>query len=264
VAPADPTDRAREAPPTAPVVELRDVRRRFAQVEALRGLDLSVERGTITVLVGPNGAGKTTAIRVITGALGVDQGTVRVFGLDPDVAAQGEEVRTRCGVVSAKPALYDRLSGFDNLRYSAELYGLGWSPATRERIVEAATRFGIHSSLDAQVGGYSTGMKTRLALARSVLHRPDLLLFDEPTSSLDPELVGEVLTVMKELADDGWTMVVVTHELAFARAVADEVLFLDGGVVVERGAPRQMFTEPREERTRQFLHRILHPLDGLD
>ena len=125
--------------------------------------------GRITVLLGPNGAGKTTAIRTITGAFAPDGGTVRVFGLDPAVA--GAAVRPRCGVVSAKPALYDRLSGLDNLRYSAELYGLGRGPSVDARIEEAAARFGIEAALDDQVGGYSTGMKTRLALARSVLHR---------------------------------------------------------------------------------------------
>lgn len=143
-----------------PVVVLDGVRRRFAAVEALRGLSLRAEQGTITVLLGPNGAGKTTAIRVITGALGVHDGHVRVFGLDPDVPRDGESVRRRCGIVSAKPALYDRLSGLDNLRYAAELYGLGWSDEARDRVVDAATRFGIQGSLDVAVGGYSMGMKT--------------------------------------------------------------------------------------------------------
>jgi ABC-2 type transport system ATP-binding protein len=254
VAPADPTVRAVEASPSAPpagdtVVELRDVRRRFARVEALRGLDLDVHRGTITVLLGPNGAGKTTAIRVITGALGVDHGTVRVFGLDPDVPARGEEVRRRCGVVSAKPALYDRLSGFDNLRYSAELYGLGWSPETRDRIIEAATRFGIHSSLDAQVGGYSTGMKTRLALARSVLHRPDLLLFDEPTSGLDPESSHAVLSMIKEMALDGTTVIMCTHLLLEAEGLAEQVVVMEAGRDIAAGRPADLIRQhwPQDE-----------------
>ncbi len=247
--PSSPPTSSPARPSAETVVELRDVRRRFAKVEALRGLDLTVERGTITVLLGPNGAGKTTAIRVITGALGVDEGTVRVFGLDPDVPARGEEVRRRCGVVSAKPALYDRLSGFDNLRYSAELYGLGWSPETRDRIVEAATRFGIHSSLDAQVGGYSTGMKTRLALARSVLHRPDLLLFDEPTSGLDPESSHAVLSMIKEMALDGTTVIMCTHLLLEAEGLAEQVVVMEAGRDIASGRPADLIRRhwPQDE-----------------
>jgi ABC-2 type transport system ATP-binding protein len=220
-----------------PVVLLEGVRRRFARVEALRSLDLRVEKGTITVLLGPNGAGKTTAIRVITGALGVHGGTVRVFGLDPDHKTDGQSVRRRCGVVSAKPALYDRLSGFDNLRYAAELYGLGWTDETKERVVEAATRFGIQGSLDAQVGGYSTGMKTRLALSRSVLHQPDLLLFDEPTSGLDPESSQAVLHLIKDMAGDGTTVVMCTHLLLEAEGLAEQVVVMEAGADIASGPP---------------------------
>ena len=169
--------------PNGLVVELHEVGKNFGRVPALSNLTILVPEGRITVLLGPNGAGKTTAIRMITGAMTPDKGRVRTFGYDPD--RFGEEIRRRCGVVSAKPALYDRLSGWDNLQYSAELYGLGRHAVTPIR--EAAGRFGILEALDQQVGGYSTGMKTRLALARSVLHNPDLLLFDEPTSGLDPE-----------------------------------------------------------------------------
>ncbi len=231
---------AASAPAAEPVVALHDVRRRFARVEALRGLSLTAPPGSVTVLLGPNGAGKTTAIRMITGALDTDTGTVRVFGLDPSVPAQGEEVRRRCGVVSAKPALYDRLSGLDNLRYSAELYGLGWSTATRDRVQEAATRFGIQGSLDAQVGGYSTGMKTRLALARSVLHRPDLLLFDEPTSGLDPESSQAVLGMIKEMAAEGTTVIMCTHLLLEAEGLAEQVVVIEGGIDIASGPPAEL------------------------
>ncbi|MEZ5139055.1 MAG: ABC transporter ATP-binding protein [Acidimicrobiales bacterium] len=163
-----------------PIVALEGVRRRFGTVDALAGLDLIVPANRITVLLGPNGAGKTTAIRMITGALDAHAGSVRTFGLDPSI--YGEEVRRRCGVVSAKPALYDRLSGHANLAYAAELYGLGRGDQIDRRIRDAAARFGIEHALEHRVGGFSTGMKTRLALARSILHQPDLLLFDEPTS----------------------------------------------------------------------------------
>src|SRR5262245_10269082 len=156
----EPAGAAASTPPDFDdLVVVSHVDRSFGENPALQDLNLHVPRGRITVLLGPNGAGKTTAIRMITGALDPHAGDVRVFGIDPNV--EGEAVRRRCGVVSAKPALYDRLSGYDNLAYSAELYGLGRK--CRDRIVDAAARFGIDHALEQQVGGFSTGMKTRLA-----------------------------------------------------------------------------------------------------
>jgi ABC-2 type transport system ATP-binding protein len=216
-------------------VAARGLSRRFGAVEALSDLDLTVPAGSITVLLGPNGAGKTTAIRMITGALDPDRGEVRVFGLDP--AEEGEEVRRRCGVVSAKPALYDRLNGWDNLAYAAELYGLrGYD----DRLLEAAGRFGIEGALDQLVGGYSTGMKTRLALARSVMHDPELLLFDEPTSGLDPESSHAVLELIRTMADDGHTVVMCTHLLLEAEGLADQVVVLEGGTDLIAGTPKDL------------------------
>jgi ABC-type multidrug transport system ATPase subunit len=230
----DPPPALGDAPPDL-AVELRSVSRGFGDVLALDDLTLVAPANSITVLLGPNGAGKTTAIRMITGALDPDSGTVRVFGLDP--SEDGEEVRTRCGVVSAKPALYDRLSGWDNLAYSAELYGLGRGEAAAAAIRESAARFGIDDALDQQVGGYSTGMKTRLALARSVMHGPDLLLFDEPTSGLDPESSHAVLELIREMADTGSTVVMCTHLLLEAEGLAEQVVVLDGGTDLIAGSP---------------------------
>jgi len=223
--------------PVGPLtVELRGVTRSFGAAPALVDLDLAVPTGRITVLLGPNGAGKTTAIRMITGALRPDRGSVRAFGLDPDV--DGEEVRLRCGVVSAKPALYDRLSGLDNLQYAAELYGLG--RAAEAPIRAAAERFGIADALGQQVGGYSTGMKTRLALARSVLHDPDLLLFDEPTSGLDPESSHAVLELIREMTSDGRTVVMCTHLLVEAEGLADRIVVLDAGTDLLAGTQEEL------------------------
>ena len=236
------------------VVVLDHVARSFGTNPALRDLSLSVPRGAITVLLGPNGAGKTTAIRMITGALSPDAGTVRVFGLDPDV--DGEAVRLRCGVVSAKPALYDRLSGADNLAYAAELYGLGRGDRARQRIHAASDRFGIRAALDQQVGGYSTGMKTRLALARSVLHEPDLLLYDEPTSGLDPESSHAVLELIREMTGDGSTVVMCTHLLLEAEGLADEVVVLDDGTDLVSGSPIEL--------TRRFWPSATVHLDAED
>src|SRR3954447_18760741 len=231
--------------PTAPgvddrsvAVELVQVHRSFGENPALAGADLRVPAARITVLLGPNGAGKTTAIRMITGALSPDAGTVRVFGLDPSV--DGEEVRRRCGVVSAKPSLYDRLSGWDNLLYSAELYGLGRGESAAKRIQGAAERFGIDHALAQQAGGYSTGMKTRLALARSVLHEPELLLFDEPTSGLDPESSYAVLELIREMTATGATVVMCTHLLLEAEGLADQVVVLEDGHDLVAGTPAEL------------------------
>jgi ABC-2 type transport system ATP-binding protein len=222
--------------PSSLVVELRHVGKRFGSVPALSDLNLFVPKGRITVLLGPNGAGKTTAIRVITGALEPDHGHVRTFGWDP--ARFGEEVRKRCGVVSAKPALYDRLSGWDNMQYSAELYGLGRNATAQIR--EAAGRFGILDALDQQVGGFSTGMKTRLALARSVLHDPELLLFDEPTSGLDPESSKAVLDLIREMTAEGRTVVMCTHLLIEAEGLADQIIVLESGTDLLHGSQNEL------------------------
>ncbi len=215
-----------------PIVSLQHISRRFGTVQALDDLSMEVPAGRITVLLGPNGAGKTTAIRAITGAVTPDHGIVATFGLDPDY--DGESIRRRCGVVSAKPALYDRLTGWDNLQYSAELYGMGRN--AREPIMAAATRFGIQNALDNQVGGYSTGMKTRLALARSMLHGPDLLLYDEPTSGLDPESSHAVLELIREMTAEGRTVVMCTHLLVEAEGLADQIVVLESGTDLLAGS----------------------------
>jgi ABC-2 type transport system ATP-binding protein len=226
----------RYQPGPTPAVALEGVSRVFGDVRALDHLDLVVPTQSITVLLGPNGAGKTTAVRMITGALEAHAGSVRVFGVDP--VRHGAEVRRRCGVVSAKPALYDRLSGWDNLRYSAELYGLGRH--ADDRIREAAARFEIEDALDQQVGGYSTGMKTRLALSRSVLHEPELLLFDEPTSGLDPESSYAVLDLIRQMRDDGWTIIMCTHLLLEAEGLAEQIVVLDGGTDLVSGSNQEL------------------------
>jgi ABC-2 type transport system ATP-binding protein len=220
---------------SSPLVELKSVRRTFKGVVALADLSLRVDAGTITVLLGPNGAGKTTAARVITGALTAEQGTVTTFGLDP-AGPHGNAVRRRCGVVAAKPALYDRLTGRDNLAYAAELYRLG----PNAPIEESAARFGIADALELRVGGYSTGMKTRLALARSVLHDPDLLLLDEPTSGLDPESSHAVLALIHEMTNDGKTVIMCTHLLLEAEGLADQVVMLEGGRDLMAGTPDEL------------------------
>ncbi|MCB0952228.1 MAG: ABC transporter ATP-binding protein [Microthrixaceae bacterium] len=214
-------------------MELSGIGHSFGATEALKNLDMSVPEGRITVLLGPNGAGKTTTARVVTGALTADSGRVRTFGRDP--VTEGHLVRPHCGVVSAKPALYDRLSGRDNLDYSAELYGV--KTDKERRIRDAAGRFGIDAALDDLVGGYSTGMKTRLALARSILHDPRLLLFDEPTSGLDPESSSAVLSYIRDMTTEGRTVVMCTHLLSEAEGLADHIVIMEGGTDLISGSP---------------------------
>ncbi|ANC31762.1 amino acid ABC transporter ATP-binding protein [Isoptericola dokdonensis] len=262
-----------------PLLTASALHKSFGDNHVLRGVDLEVRRGQVVALIGPSGSGKTTMLRSLNGLSTPDAGTLAFDG-GPSVdfaATAGARGRAARAAQVARDAVRDRsamvFQHHNLFPHRTVLQNVTEGPTQVRRVPRAEAdargrellaRVGLADKADAYPRELSGGQQQRVGIVRALALQPDLLLFDEPTSSLDPELVGEVLTVMKELADDGWTMVVVTHELAFARAVADEVLFLDGGVVVERGAPRQMFTEPREERTRQFLHRILHPLDGLD
>jgi ABC-2 type transport system ATP-binding protein len=203
-------------------IEFTHVTRRFGSVTAVDDLTIQIPEGSITVLLGPNGAGKTTTVRLATGALQCDEGEIRVLGLDP--RTDGDEVRARSAVVPPKPALYDRLSGWENLTFTAAIFG-----ADTAAILPAAKRFGIDHALDLDAGGYSTGMRTRLALARAVLHDPEVLLLDEPTAGLDPESARSVLNLIRELAGRGRTVVLCTHLLHEAEGVADQVVLMGAG-----------------------------------
>lgn len=215
----------------APVVELDEVARSFKKVTALDRVSFTVLAGGVTVLLGPNGAGKTTALRMITGALAPEAGTVRVFDRDP--ATDGELVRQRCGVVPATPEFYERLTGWENLRFAASIYSLGEGAP----IEASAARFGISDALVLPVSSYSTGMKARLALARAVLHDPELLLLDEPTSGLDPESAHAVLRLIDEMAEEGKTVVMSTHLLLEAEGLADQIVMIEAGRDLVSGAP---------------------------
>ncbi len=216
-----------------PVLRFSSVSRWFGPVCAVRHLDLSVAAGSVTVVLGPNGAGKTTSFRLATGVLAPTSGSVSVFGVDP--VDDGQAVRSRCGVVPPRPAMYDRLTGRQNLEYAARLYGLSDPP-----IDEMAERFGIRDALGQRVSGYSTGMRTRLALARSLLHDPELLLLDEPTAGLDPESAMEVRHLLFDMAESGKTVVMSTHLLAEADATADQIVLMDHGSAWEAGSPEAL------------------------
>ena len=219
-----------------PAITFQGVFRAFGDVMAVRDLDLEVPTGSVAVLLGPNGAGKTTTVRLTTGALAADRGTISVLGLDPK--ADAGKIRQLSGIVPPKPAFYDRLTGRDNLQFAAELWELSDPP-----IEESAQRFGISGSLDSEVGGYSTGMRTRLALARAVLHDPAVLLLDEPTAGLDPESARAVLDLITELAEQGRTIIMCTHLLHEAEGIADQVVMLSEGHAWISGAPSDLADE---------------------
>ena len=216
-------------------ISFTSVRKTFGKVTALEAVDFAAPTGAVTVLLGPNGAGKTTTVRLTTGALIPDGGTIRVLGLSP--LDDGDEIRSRVGVVPPKPAFYDQLTGWKNLQFAATIFE---SDEVHAR--SAAERFGIDHALEQEVGGYSTGMRTRLALARAVIHDPEVLMLDEPSAGLDPESSRAVLDLIKEIAGRGRTIVMCTHLLHEAEGVADQVVLMDNGSVRTSGKPRELAT----------------------
>jgi ABC-2 type transport system ATP-binding protein len=214
-------------------IRFSSVSKTFGDVRALDDLAFKAPTGSVTVLLGPNGAGKTTTVRLTTGAMRPDHGDIEVLGMHP--IADGSEVRSRLGVVPPKPAFYDQLSGWENLVFAARIF-----EASAQSAREAAQRFGIEHALGQEVGGYSTGMRTRLALARSVLHDPDILLLDEPTAGLDPESSRAVLDLIRDMAGRGRTIVMCTHLLHEAEGIADQVVLMEDGHARAAGHPRDL------------------------
>lgn len=256
--------------PTAPLLSVTGLTKSFGKNRVLDGVDLEVRRGDVLVLIGPSGSGKTTVLRCVNGLETPDGGVVAFDG-GPRVDFAGKAAKTdraalrdRSAMVFQHHNLFPHLTVIQNvIEGPVQAHGVpkAEAVANAERLL---ARVGLAEKRDAYPAELSGGQQQRVGIVRALALQPDLLLFDEPTSALDPELVGEVLKVLRELADEGWTMVIVTHELGFAREVADEVLFFDEGVIVERGAPATLFTRPEKERTRRFLDRLLRPLDGPD
>ncbi|GLW19426.1 peptide ABC transporter ATP-binding protein [Streptomyces sp. NBRC 13847] len=241
-------------------IEVRGLRKAFGDLEVLRGIDFSVARGEVVCVIGPSGSGKSTLLRCVNLLEEPSAGRVTVAGTevtDPDVDI--DRVRRRIGMVFQAFNLFPHLNALENLTI-AQRRVLGRDRADAERIARAnLERVGLSDKEAAYPAQLSGGQQQRVAIARALSMEPELMLFDEPTSALDPELVGDVLAVMRGLAQDGMTMLVVTHEMSFAREVADRVVFMDGGVIVEEGTPEQVVGAPQHERTRTFLARVLDP-----
>ncbi|GAB3687440.1 amino acid ABC transporter ATP-binding protein [Angustibacter aerolatus] len=250
---------------TRPLLEVRGLHKAFGDNQVLRGIDLTVDRGSVTVLIGPSGSGKTTLLRSVNVLETPDAGVVRVGDVELDFTAgvgkkDPARLRARSGMVFQGHNLFPHLSVLDNVTAGPLLVQGRDRTEAREEATRLLARVGLAGKESSYPYQLSGGQQQRVGIARALAIRPELMLFDEPTSALDPELVGEVLAVMRDLATEGWTMLVVTHEMRFAQQVADQALFLDGGVVVERGAPRDVLGNPQEERTKRFLQRVLDPL----
>ncbi|CDR09150.1 amino acid ABC transporter ATP-binding protein [Streptomyces iranensis] len=250
------------------LVRAESVHKSYGDLEVLRGVDLEVHRGEVVCLLGPSGSGKSTFLRCINHLEQVNSGRVWVGDEVIGYRQQGNQLhelneraiarqRRRIGMVFQKFNLFPHMTALDNVMDAP--VGVKRVPRgeARERAMSLLTRVGLADKADAYPRQLSGGQQQRIAIARALAMEPDLMLFDEPTSALDPELVGEVLDVMKDLARSGLTMIVVTHEIAFAREVADRVAFMDGGEVLEIGPPSEVLVTPRHPRTRSFLARVL-------
>ncbi len=253
-----------------PLVEVHGLRKSFGDKHVLQGVDFTADLGTVTVLLGPSGSGKTTVLRSLNALEIPEAGVVRIGDVSVDFAGvpasrtaaqrQFSALRACSGMVFQAHNLFPHMTVLQNLMEGPVMVQRRNRGEVETEALLLLDRVGLADRADAYPFQLSGGQQQRVGIARALALKPRLMLFDEPTSALDPELVGEVLAVMKDLAREGWTMVVVTHEIRFAEQVADQVLFMDGGVIVESGPPSQVIGDPQQPRTRQFLHRILDPL----
>ena len=250
------------------MIRLDRVNKWFGRLHVLRDVSLEVEKGEVVCIIGPSGAGKSTLLRCINHLENIDRGTIYLEGEPVYRYTQGgkpvvdserriEELRSEVGMVFQSFNLFPHLTAVENVMLAPVHVRREPREEARRKALALLDKVGLADKVDSYPQELSGGQQQRVAIARALAMQPKAMLFDEVTSALDPELIGEVLRVMRQLAAEGMTMVVVTHEMGFAREVADRVLFMDEGMVLEEGAPEQIFTAPRHERTRQFLQSIL-------
>ena len=240
------------------VIEILDLHKYFGSLEVLKGIDFHVDAGEVVCVIGPSGSGKSTLLRCVNRLEEPTSGTILIEGDDiTDIDADVDALRTKIGMVFQQFNLFPHLTVLKNLTI-AQRRVLKRSKAESEEIArQMLARVGLSDKVDEYPARLSGGQQQRVAIARALSMRPDMMLFDEPTSALDPELIGEVLDVMRSLAEEGMTMLVVTHEMSFAEEVADRVVFMDGGVVVEEGPPSKILNDPDTERARRFLRMVI-------
>ena len=239
-------------------IVVRNLKKNFGRLEVLKDINLEIGEGEVVCLIGPSGSGKSTFLRCLNRLEDITGGLVMVDGhAMSDKKINLNKIRENIGMVFQHFNLFPHLTVMENITIApVELKKMTKAEA-REKAMELLDKIGLADKADAYPAQLSGGQKQRVAIARALAMNPDIMLFDEPTSALDPEMVGEVLEVMKQLAADGMTMVVVTHEMGFAREVADRVIFMDGGYIVEEGTPEEVFGHPKEERTISFLNKVL-------
>ena len=254
-----------EAAAQTQLVRVEGLEKAFGDLEVLKGINLTVPSGSVTTLIGPSGSGKTTVLRCLNALEIADAGVVTVADVTVDYAAHPRKpelnrLRAQSAMVFQANNLFPHLTVLQNVIEGPVTVQKQPVEQARAQGLALLDQVGLASKAEQHPFQLSGGQQQRVGIARALALKPQLMLFDEPTSALDPELVGEVLTVMKDLAAEGWTMMVVTHEIRFAQSVADQVLFMDGGVIVEQGPPAQVLVDPHQDRTRTFLRRVLDPI----
>ena len=243
------------------MISIKGLKKSFDQLEVLKGLDLEVDKGKVFVIIGPSGSGKTTFLRCLNVLETPTEGKISIGGQKIDFSAKVSpksisSFRRLTGMVFQGYNLFPHMTALENVMEGPVTVKKETKDKARQKAAFFLEKVGLSDKMDFYPFQLSGGQQQRVGIARALAMEPEVMLFDEPTSALDPELVGEVLKVMKDLANEGMTMVVVTHEMRFAQEAADEVIFMDGGVIVERGAPDSIFTNPTADRTKQFLRMI--------
>lgn len=240
------------------MIDIKDLKKHFGKNEVLRGINTSIKRGEVVVIIGPSGSGKSTFLRCLNLLENPTKGTIIVEGQDITAKdAEIDKIREKMGMVFQQFNLFPHKTVLQNIT-QAPIKVRGMKPnAAKELAVELLKKVGLLEKIDDYPSSLSGGQQQRIAIARALAMQPDVMLFDEPTSALDPEMVGEVLSVMKNLAKEGMTMVIVTHEMGFAKEVGDRILFIDQGIILEENTPSEFFTHPQKERTIDFLSKVL-------
>lgn len=244
------------------MIQVQDIHKSFGTLEVIKGVSFDVQKGEVVCVIGPSGSGKSTILRCINGLETYQRGAILIEGEKVDPASRAiTDIRTQVSMVFQRFNLFPHRTALENVMEGPVFVKKMNRAQARDEAAALLDKVGLGAKLDTYPAKLSGGQQQRVAIARALAMQPKAILFDEPTSALDPELVGEVLAVMRDVAAEGMTMVVVTHEMEFARAVADRVLFLEGGAIVEQGSPQEVLRSPQHPRTQDFLHRVIHPME---